>query len=153
MRYIEINPFDTNNGEGIRVSLWLTGCPHKCKGCHNPHLFNPKVGYEFTDETLNQILEIMENPAVDKALSILGGEPLAPYNIDPLTEVCRKVKEKFPTRDIWLWTGYTLEELQGAEILNYIDVLIDGKYEESLHDKSLMWRGSSNQKIHYLSRV
>ena len=62
MRYIEINPFDTNNGEGIRVSLWLTGCPHKCKGCHNPHLFNPKVGYEFTDETLNQIFEIMENP-------------------------------------------------------------------------------------------
>lgn len=150
MRYIDINDFDTNNGEGIRVSLWTTGCPHRCRGCHNPHLFNSNVGKEWNENDMSYLLDLLSDPSVDKALSVLGGEPLAPYNIDEVTQICKIVKSHFPERDIWVWTGYTIEELEGAEILNYIDVLIDGKYEQDKADKSLMWRGSSNQRIHKL---
>jgi anaerobic ribonucleoside-triphosphate reductase activating protein len=151
MRYSQIIDFDVNNGDGIRVSLWTQGCEFKCRGCHNPHTWSKSGGKRFDEESEAYLFSLMDKD-IEKNLSILGGEPLAPYNRIGTIELCKNFKKKFPHKTIWLWTGYTIEEIQDTmpELLLYVDVLIDGQYIESLKDENLMWRGSSNQRIHKL---
>ncbi|EQB4340934.1 TPA: anaerobic ribonucleoside-triphosphate reductase activating protein [Clostridium botulinum] len=146
MNKVSILDFDINNGVGTRVSLWVSGCPHKCKGCHNQHYWNKEVGTIFTEKDMALIIKLLEKD-LSKDFSILGGEPLAPYNIETITDVCKRIKTIYPKKSIWIWTGYQYEDLKDKEILKYIDVLVDGKFIESLYSDDLSWRGSSNQNI------
>lgn len=145
MRYADIKPFDINNGFGIRVSFWVTGCPIKCKGCHNKEIWNKDSGYEYNENTEQYILELLGED--NKDLSILGGEPLAYWNYEGVLGLVKKVKEVYPNNKIWIWTGYDYEQVKDYEIMQYIDVLIDGMYIEGLKDEETWWRGSSNQRM------
>lgn len=145
MNFADIKEADINNGEGIRVSLWVTGCPIHCKGCHNKDIWDPQEGMPFTKDTMEYLLNLFRHEKIDKNLSILGGEPLARYNVDVVTNICKMFKNEFPNKTIWLWTGYDYDEIKGLEVMQYVDKLIDGRYIETL-DKD-EWRGSNNQRI------
>lgn len=146
MRYADIKPCDINNGLGLVVSLWVTGCPIHCENCHNESIWDKNTGKEFTDKELNYILELLSDTRVDLGFSILGGEPLATWNYDEVLRVVKTVREKFPNKRIWLWTGFTYEKVKNLEIFNYLDAVIDGQYIDSLKDETTWWRGSSNQR-------
>lgn len=150
MRYEQILTDDFNNGPGLRVSLWTRGCPHRCPGCHNPHLFNKTGGKEFTEETMERLLSAIKED-IPRDFSVLGGEPLAPYNIQGVVEVCRRVRETYPSISIWLWSGYTWRDIASdpnrEEVLKYIDVLVDGRFMQNQMDSKLEYRGSRNQRI------
>lgn len=148
MRVERIIDYDYNNGDGVGVSVWTTGCPHKCRGCHNKQLWDKERGMADFEEIMNKVLKAMGDLDVDKHLAILGGEPLAPYNIQGVKEMCRRVKEQFPNKKIWLWTGYTYEDLNSDQIdcLKYVDTLVDGPFIESRKVEG-QWYGSDNQRI------
>ena len=164
MNYAEIRKLDSANGPGIRVSLFVSGCEIKCPGCFNKELQDFNYGKPFTEDTIEEILEYLSHPHV-RGLTILGGEPLAPYNIEPLIQLIKKVKDKFSNKDIWCYTGYNLENLYKATnittivekdfkygthlavMLNYIDILVDGPFIQEQKHPGLQFRGSSNQRI------
>ena len=156
MNYADIKLADVANGTGVRVSLFVSGCNHHCKGCFNPEAWNFNYGKEFTEEEENRILKELEHSYVS-GLSILGGEPLEYENQKGLLPLLRKVKEKFPEKNIWCYTGYTFDDdvegkmlqnyEQTEELLSYIDVMVDGKFEEDKKDLNLKFRGSYNQRI------
>ena len=146
MNYGRIKKHDIANGPGVRVSLFVSGCDHKCKGCFNPETWNYHYGRVFTAKTFRDILEPLDRDSI-AGLTILGGEPLAPRNQHIVTTVCRLVKEKYPNKDIWIYTGYSYDEVKDHAITNFIDVLVDGPFIEDLKDISLKYRGSSNQRI------
>ena len=146
MRYAKIRKTDISDGPGIRVSIFMQGCTFNCKNCFNPDTHDFNGGKEFTDDTINTILEIGEREEI-RGLSILGGEPLHPTNIDGTIKLARAFRERFPDKDIWVWTGFLYENIPNKEILKYIDVLVDGQYKDELHDFRLKWRGSSNQRV------
>ena len=148
-RISTIKSNDIANGKGIVVSVWFQGCPFHCKGCHNPQTWDFNGGEEFTQEHIDKILGYIEVNNIDRNLSILGGESLCPPNIEGTLELCKVFKEKYPNKIIYLWTGYVVEdfsELQ-LEVLKYIDVLIDGRFEIDKKNLSLKFRGSSNQRV------
>lgn len=153
MKYAGIIKNDIANGPGIRVSFWVQGCPHKCYNCQNPETWDFNGGKEFTAETLQEIKDALTANDIMRNLSILGGEPLCQENLFLTMLVIKEVKEQFPNINIYLWTGYTIEELKGKSnshlkyILNNIDILIDGLYLENKRDITLPLRGSSNQNI------
>lgn len=147
MRYNKIRKMDVSNGEGIRVSIFMQGCVFNCKGCFNPETHDFNGGKEFTDETINRIIELCSKDYI-VGLSILGGEPLHPNNIDGTTKLAKIFKENYPNKNIWVWSGFLFErDLKDKEILNYIDVLIDGQYNCDLYNPKLKWKGSSNQRV------
>ena len=149
MRINRIKDNDIANGFGITMSLWTQGCPHHCKGCFNGETWSFTDGEEFTEEKLNYIIENIDKHNVKRDLSILGGEPLCDENVEGVLQVCKIFKEKYPEKKIYIWTGYTWEnfnELQ-REVLKYIDVLVDGKFEEDKKNISLTLRRSTNQRI------
>lgn len=146
MNYASVLDFDYLNGEGVRVSLWVSGCPHACHNCHNPLLWNPNYGKPFTEKSMKGLLKLLERD-MSKDFSVLGGEPLAPYNRDTVTQICKTVKETYPEKNIWLWTGYSYEEVKDLEVMKYVDIVVDGKFIEELKDENLLWRGSSNQRV------
>lgn len=146
MRYALIEDYNIDNGEGVRAVLWTQGCPHRCTDCHNSHTWNENGGKEFKEEDKEYLFECIDK-YFEKNLSVLGGEPLAPYNIDGLTSLLKEVKEKKPNINIWLWTGYLWEEVNQLEIIKYIDVLIDGKFIKELKVDKLKYRGSTNQRV------
>jgi anaerobic ribonucleoside-triphosphate reductase activating protein len=152
MNYSGITYPDVNNGLGCRVTLFVSGCTHRCKGCHNVPTWDFNFGHEFTIDTKIELFELVSKPYI-KGLTISGGDPLDNYN-DVLLLV-KELREVFgKSKDIWLYTGYVMEDLITLgkdEILNYIDVLVDGEYDESQRDVSLAFRGSSNQRIIYLN--
>ena len=154
MRYTEIKDNDIANGEGIVMSLWTQGCPHHCKGCFNTETWDFNGGKEFTDIDKDYIFKNIDNYNIKRNLSILGGEPLCPQNVKGVIDLCKEFKNVYPNKLIYLWTGYVIDNLDKTqkEILNYIDVLIDGKYEETLKDLTLKLRGSSNQRIIYINK-
>ena len=137
---------DISNGPGVRVSIFMQGCAFHCKNCFNPETWDFEGGKEFTEETINKVLDLCQKSEV-KGLSILGGEPMHPTNIDGTTRLAKKFKEKYPDKNIWVWSGFKYEDLKGKEVFNYIDVLVDGQYKDELHDPTLKWRGSSNQRV------
>lgn len=146
MNYIRIDSEDMNNGEGFRVVLWVAGCNHHCLNCHNPETWNEKAGRPFTEETKEELFELLSKDYID-GLTLSGGDPLFPNNREPLTELCKEVKEKFPNKNIWCWTGYLYEQVKDLPIMEYIDVLVDGPYIDSQRDITLNWRGSPNQRV------
>lgn len=146
MNYIKINKVDIANGIGIRVSLWVAGCNHHCLNCHNPETWNEKAGQPFTEETKGKLFKLLSKDYID-GLTLSGGDPLFPNNREPLTELCKEVKEKFPNKTIWCWTGYLYEQVKDLPIMEYIDVLVDGPYIDSQRDITLNWRGSPNQRV------
>lgn len=147
MRYNKIRKMDISNGPGVRVSVFMQGCSFHCKNCFNPETWDFEGGKEFTDETIEKVLELCSKEHV-KGLSILGGEPMHPKNIDATTKLAKAFKEKYPNKNLWVWSGFEFDkDLKGKEVLNYIDVLIDGVYKDELHDPTLKWRGSSNQRV------
>lgn len=141
MRYAQIRKFDISNGEGIACSLFVQGCTHRCEGCFNKETWNFDGGKEFTQEVLDKFISLCNKEHV-KCVSILGGEPLDQPEI---LEVLKEIKSKV-NKPLYLWTGYLIENID-KELLKYIDVLIDGKFELDKRDLSLKLRGSSNQRV------
>lgn len=151
MRYNKIRKMDISDGEGIRVSLFVQGCEFHCKGCFNPETWNFEGGKEFTSETLKTLIELCDDEKI-QGLSILGGEPMHPKNRETVVDIMRAFKFKFPNKDIWMWTGYTLENLLAENdddiksMLIYLDYLIDGQFVEEKKNLNLKWAGSENQR-------
>ena len=148
MKYAQIREMDITNGSGIGVALFTQGCPYHCKNCFNPETWDFDKGIDWTEETENNIIELLK-PEYITRLTILGGEPLIERNIEPLTALLKRVKSIYPDKQVWLYTGGDFEVLEGLyeEIFQYIDILIDGRYIDDLRDYKLKWRGSSNQRI------
>ena len=146
MRYNLIRKMDISNGPGVRVSIFMQGCSFHCKNCFNKETWDFEGGQEFTDETIDKVIDLCNKPEV-KGLSILGGEPMHPANIEGTTKLAKAFKEKYPEKNIWTWTGFKYEDIKDKEVFNYIDVLVDGQYKDELHDPTLKWKGSSNQRV------
>lgn len=149
MNYQTIIKDDLVNGEGIRCSLFVSGCSHGCVGCFNESAWDYRSGSEYTEEVEQIILNELNKKYVT-GLTLLGGDPLMKKNIDSVLKLCIKVKEMYPAKDIWCWTGYTLEEVQNnhaSEILKYVDVLVDGKFVQEEKNLNLPHRGSNNQRV------
>lgn len=146
MNYLNILDCDIADGEGIRIALYVSGCSHHCKGCHNPESWNQNAGKQFTEETKQKLFSLIERSYID-GLTLTGGDPLFPINLPYITNLCKQFKEKFPSKTIWCYTGYTYEQVKDLPIMNYIDVLVDGLYIKELRDITLPFRGSSNQNI------
>ena len=137
---------DISNGPGVRVSIFMQGCSFHCKNCFNQETWDFEGGQEFTEDTINKVLELSDKKEV-KGLSILGGEPMHPTNIEGTTKLAKAFKEKYPEKNIWAWSGFKYEDIKDNDVFNYIDVLVDGQYKDELHDPTLKWRGSSNQRV------
>lgn len=146
MRYNTIRQLDIANGPGCRVSLFVQGCSFNCPGCFNIVARDFEGGTDFTSQTVDAILAIAE-PDHISGLSILGGEPLHPRNREEVLKLTRKFKEVYPEKDIWLWTGYQIEEVFEDLVDSEIDVVVDGRFIEELKDLRLKFRGSSNQRV------
>jgi len=147
MRYNKIRKMDISNGPGVRVSIFMQGCNFNCKNCFNPETHDFNGGKEFTDETINRVLELCENKNVE-GLSILGGEPMNPQNIEGTTKLAKAFKEKFPEKNIWAWSGYTFDNyIKDKDIAKYLDVLVDGQFVEEEKNPTLEWKGSANQRV------
>lgn len=151
---------DVVNGQGTRVSLFVSGCIHKCKGCHNKPSWNRYNGIEYSHELENRIIDDLNNTTIiRRGLTLSGGDPLYLNNLDTIINLIKRVKNECLNKDIWLWSGYTLEniiensksnkeeDLKRLEIIKLVDIFIDGKFEKEKYDPDLLWRGSSNQKI------
>ena len=156
MYYSEIKNYDIANGEGVRVSLFVSGCRNHCENCFQPETWDFSHGKEFTQETIDEIIAMLDKSYIN-GLTILGGEPLEPENQPAVLELIKRVRGAFEDKDIWVFTGFTLEELredscrakaeQTEEILSLIDVLVDGRYVDALRDLTLKFRGSQNQRL------
>lgn len=146
MRYHNITKDDMLNGDGLRVVLWVAGCSHRCPGCHNPVTWDPRGGIPFDDEALKEILEELDKDYVS-GLTFSGGDPLHPANIDEVTGLAARIKEQYPDKTIWLYTGSTWDQVRHLDVMQYVDVLVDGEFIEDLKDTSLHWKGSANQQV------
>lgn len=156
MNYADIKKADIANGLGVRVSVFVSGCNHHCKNCFNQEAWDFNYGKEFTQKEIDKVIEELDHPYVS-GLSLLGGEPLEHINQKGLLPLVKKVKEKFPDKNIWCYTGYTFDKdvvdkmckawEETPELLSYLDVIVDGKFEEDKKDLKLRFRGSSNQRI------
>jgi anaerobic ribonucleoside-triphosphate reductase activating protein len=146
MRYNTIRQLDIANGPGCRVSLFVQGCSFHCPGCFNPGTQDFEGGKEFTQQTLDALFALAE-PSHISGLSILGGEPLHPKNRAEVIRLAREFKSRYPDKNIWLWTGYQLEDVFEDLVDSEIDVIVDGRFIEDLKDLRLKYRGSSNQRV------
>ena len=147
MRYNKIRKMDISDGPGVRVSIFTQGCSFNCKNCFNQETHDFNGGKEFNDETLNHILDLCNNKHIE-GLSILGGEPMHPRNIEGTTKLAKAFKEKFPNKSLWAWSGYSFDnDLKDKKIAKYLDVIVDGRYEDDLRNPKLKWKGSENQRV------
>lgn len=147
MKYANIHQFSISDGVGIRVSLFVQGCDFMCHGCFNQETWDWNGGKTFTKKDMNFLMDLCGKSYI-RGLSLLGGEPLHPNNIETVTQITKTFKELYPQKDIWLWTGYTFEDyVKDKEITKYADVIVDGRFVDELKDLSLRFRGSSNQRI------
>ena len=149
MNYHKIEKLSVSNGTGIRVVLWVSGCRLYCKNCQNPQTWGFNSGKLFDENAKQELFEALDKPYI-KGITFSGGHPLEPENFETILNLAKEIKEKFPTKDIWLYTGYLYEELyyrRISRILLYIDVLIDGEFIEEQKDLTLKWRGSKNQRV------
>jgi len=146
MRYHNITKDDMLNGDGLRVVLWVAGCSHCCKECHNPITWDPNGGLLFDAAAKEEIFEELEKDYIS-GITFSGGDPLHIANAFDVTELAKEIRVKFPNKTIWLYTGYTWEEIRHLEIVRYLDVLVDGEFEVAKKDLNLHWKGSSNQQV------
>ncbi len=146
MKYHNITKDDMLNGDGLRVVLWVAGCSHHCKNCQNPVTWNPDDGLEFTGETKQEIFTELRKSYVS-GITFSGGDPLHALNVQEVTRLAKEIRENFPDKTIWIYTGFLWSEIKHLEIMKFADVVVDGKYVEELRDTQLYWRGSSNQRV------
>ena len=145
MRYSDIRTCDLNNGNGLMVTLWTQGCSLRCSDkCHNKHLWDFEGGKLFTEEKIQYILSLLDSP---QNFACLGGEPVEVQNIEMLTKLFAAIKSTYPNKEIWMWTGRKFNDIKHLEMMQYINYITDGEYQETCSNKgSLLWRGSSNQR-------
>ena len=146
LNYSKINKVDLANGEGVRVTLFVSGCTCHCKGCFNKETWDFNSGVPFDENAKKELFEALDKPYI-QGVTFSGGHPLENENISTVYELCKEIKEKFPTKDIWLYTGYKFEDITSYLIMKYIDVLVDGRYIEEERDVSLPFCGSKNQRV------
>lgn len=147
MRYNKIRKMDISNGPGVRVSIFVQGCAFHCPNCFNPETHDFNGGQEYDQQTIDKVIELCDKEYI-VGLSILGGEPMHPINREGVTLLAKTFKEKYPHKNIWMWTGYLFDkDLKDLEVMKYIDVLVDGVYIDELHRFDLKWKGSSNQRV------
>lgn len=150
MYYSGIEPCDVLNGEGFRTTIWVSGCSFNCKGCFNAQTHNKYYGKEFTDETMNYLLDCLSKPQI-QGITLSGGNPTESYNLEIVEYIIDKIRKNLPTKDIWIYSPYTWEEIQKIpnvkKIIDKCDVLVDGRYVQELRDITLKFRGSSNQRV------
>ena len=146
MNIVDITHPDVNNGLGCRITVWVSGCVHHCKGCHNPETWDFKYGREFTDDDKKKIFEVLDKPYI-KGITFSGGDPLCSYT--DVLSLAREIKKKYSDKDIWVYTGFSFEYVREhmSEILDYVDYMVDGKFKIEERDVSLAFRGSKNQRI------
>lgn len=150
MYYSQYYPIDVLNGLGTRNVLFVSGCTHFCKGCYNKITQSFDNGAPFTEVLLDKIIEDLKDPRIKRrGLTISGGEPLHPRNLSTVNNIVDRVRKECPDKDIWLWTGYSLEDFteEQRSVTDKVNIVVDGKYIEELRDPSLTWRGSSNQRV------
>ncbi len=146
MRYHNITKDDMLNGDGLRAVLWTAGCEHHCNGCQNPVTWDINGGLEFDTAAKNELFGILEREYIS-GVTLSGGDPLLNCTRDEMTALVKEIRKCFPDKTIWLYTGYTWEQIRDLEIIKFIDVIVDGRFIEELKDTKLMWRGSSNQRV------
>ena len=146
MNYISMTKAEIANGSGVRVALWVSGCTHHCDNCQNPETWDCKAGKPFEHSDLIRLLNELSLSYYD-GLTLTGGDPMHPMNRDMILKICHTVKGLYPDKTIWMYTGYSFEDIKDNTILNYIDVLIDGEYIDSMRDITLPFVGSPNQRI------
>ena len=157
MNYHNITYPDQNNGDGLRVVLWVSGCSHHCVNCQNQQTWNPDSGVVFDDAAKQELFAALNHDYI-RGITFSGGDPLYKNNIIEILNLCTEIKKQFPDKNIWLYTGYTLNEIFSdqqttydnlirQEIVKLVDVIVDGEYIEKLRDITLKWRGSSNQRV------
>lgn len=146
MRYASIRNLDIANGPGCRCTIFVSGCEHRCKGCFQPETWSFDYGKEFTEETMQLLLDLAK-PNYVLGLSVLGGEPLHPRNRQTVLDLVKKFKSVYPNKTVWLWTGYLWEDVVSDLVDSGIDVVVDGQFVEELKDLRLKYCGSSNQRI------
>ena len=147
MKYNIVRKMDISNGPGVRVSVFMQGCEFHCKNCFNPETWNFENGKDFTQGTIDEVLDLCDHDYI-KGLSILGGEPMHPKNIEGTTKLAKAFKEKYPNKNLWMWSGFKFDEnLKDKEAMKYVDVLVDGRYVDEMHNPKLKWRGSTNQRV------
>ena len=146
MNYHNIVHNDMLNGDGMRVTLFVSGCTVCCPHCQNPQTWNKDGGILFDEDAKKVIFCQLEKDYIS-GITLTGGHPLETFNLDECTKLCKEIKEKFPDKTIWLYTGYEYENVKDLEIMDYVDVLIDGPFIQDLKDVGLKWRGSSNQRV------
>ena len=155
MNYQTITHEDMVNGPGLREVLWVSGCEHHCKNCHNPQTWCQTGGELFTEIVENELFDNISKDYID-GITFSGGDPLAPYNRDEVTRLCKKLRSMYnmnrgskekPAKTIWIYTGYKYEEVKNLEVMKYINVLVDGEFMQELYSPDLNWKGSSNQRV------
>ena len=146
MNYHKITKDDMLNGTGLRVVLWVSGCSLHCPNCHNPETHNPNFGMLFDDVAEKELLDSLKSDYIN-GITMSGGHPLEEYNYPEVLRLCKKIRSLYPTKTIWVYTGFTWEGIKDLEIMKYIDVLVDGRFIESLKDPKLHWKGSLNQRV------
>ena len=146
MRYHNITKDDMLNGDGLRVVLWVSGCSHCCKECQNPVTWDPNGGLLFDQAAKDELFEQLAKSYVS-GVTLSGGDPLYPGNRMEITALAKEIKEKFPDKTIWMYTGYSWEYIKDYAIMRYVDVCVDGEYEREKRDTQLHWRGSANQRV------
>ena len=146
MRYHDITADDMLNGDGLRVVLWISGCSHHCRGCQNPVTWNPQDGLLFDEAAKHELFSHLQKEHIS-GLTLSGGDPLYEGNRADVLQLTKMVRGQFPDKTIWLYTGYLWEEIQELELMHFIDVCVDGRFEEELIDTRLWWKGSLNQRV------
>lgn len=164
MNYLKIDREDVCNGDGLRVVLWLSGCSHHCYNCQNPQTWNPNKGIPFDEDAKQEIFEELSKDYIS-GITLSGGDPLYQENVNQVLPLIKEIKEKFPDKTIWLYTGYTYEQIMWPvitddfnperdklisgkrKILQLCDVLVDGEYIDEQRDITLKWKGSANQRV------
>ncbi|HIF9386343.1 TPA: anaerobic ribonucleoside-triphosphate reductase-activating protein [Photobacterium damselae] len=156
MNYHNYYPVDVVNGPGTRATLFVSGCEHQCRGCYNQSTWRLDSGHPFDQAMEDRVIADLNDTRIKRrGLSLSGGDPLHPANVESVLQLVKRVRAECAGKDIWMWTGYTLANLTQAqqEVVARIDVLVDGKFEQDKHDPSLVWKGSENQVIHYFKEI
>ena len=146
MRYHNITKDDMLNGDGLRVVLWVAGCSHCCEGCHNPSTWDPNGGLPFDEAAREEIFAELRKPYIS-GVTFSGGDPMYCNNYQDIKALATEIKEKFPTKNIWMYTGESWENMYEDPIMKYIDVLVDGEFHIEERDALLLWKGSANQRV------
>ncbi len=146
MRYHNITKDDMLNGDGLRVVLWLAGCSHCCKECHNPITWDPDGGLLFDEEAKEEIFEQLSKPYIS-GITFSGGDPLHAANRLDVRSLMQEIRQRYPDKTIWLYTGDSWEDVLHYPVMKYVDVLVDGEFKIDLKDTKLLWKGSSNQRV------